>query len=61
MERGNLFIADFGNHRIRKLTAAGVISTVAGNGSMGFSGDGGLATAAQLYWPAGVGLDRAIC
>jgi sugar lactone lactonase YvrE len=54
---GNLYIADSGNHRIRKVTPAGVISTVAGNGTGGFSGDGGPATAAQLLSPRGVALD----
>jgi trimeric autotransporter adhesin len=53
---GNLYIADEGNHRIRKVTAAGVICTVAGNGA-GFGGDGGPATAAQLYFPSGVAVD----
>ena len=39
--KGNLFIADYGNHRIRKVNPAGIITTVAGNGGYGFSGDGG--------------------
>jgi DNA-binding beta-propeller fold protein YncE len=47
---GNLYIADEGNNRIRKVTN-GVITTVAGNGTRGFSGDGGPATSAQLYFP----------
>src|SRR5688500_7575779 len=38
---GNLYIADQGNHRIRKVSPAGIITTVAGNGQPGFSGDGG--------------------
>ena len=54
---GNLFIADFANNRIRKVTPAGVISTVAGNGIQGFSGDGGLATSAQLFAPSSVAVD----
>ena len=49
----NIYIADSGNHRIRKVTSGGVISTVAGNGTVGFSGDGGPATAASLS-PVGV-------
>ncbi len=51
---GNLYIADSLSHRIRKVTPAGVISTVAGTGLAGFSGDGGPATAAQLNAPAGL-------
>jgi sugar lactone lactonase YvrE len=45
---GNIFIADRGNARVRKVSPSGVISTVAGNGRRGFSGDGGRATAARL-------------
>jgi uncharacterized protein (TIGR03437 family) len=56
---GNLYIADYGNHRIRKVSAAGVITTVAGDGGKGYSGDGGVATRAQLMWPAGVAVDVA--
>jgi hypothetical protein len=56
---GNLFIADTSNERIRKVTAAGVISTVAGNGISGFGGDGGVATSAQLNFPQGVAVDSA--
>ena len=56
---GNLYIADFNNHRIRKVNSAGVISTVAGTGTAGFSGDGGAATAAQLRNPQDVALDAA--
>ncbi len=56
---GNIYIADQGNNRIRKVTTAAVINTIAGNGTQGFSGDGGMATAAQLWLPAGVALDPA--
>src|SRR5205814_820849 len=55
---GNLYIADQGNHRIRKVDAAtGIITTVAGNGSPAFAGDGGAATSASLNSPSGVALD----
>ncbi|PYV07226.1 MAG: hypothetical protein DMG07_29300, partial [Acidobacteria bacterium] len=54
---GNLYIADWGNCRIRKVTSDGVINTVAGNGGYGFSGDGGRATDAQLFFPFGVAVD----
>ncbi len=56
---GNLYIADTGNHRVRRVTPAGLITTVAGNGTDGYSGDNGLATSAQLYFPAGVAVDAA--
>ena len=55
---GNLFIADAGNHRIRRVdNSTGIITTVAGTGIAGFSGDGGLATSARLSSPRGVALD----
>ncbi len=56
---GNLYIADKGNHRIRKVTRSGLISTVAGSGQLGSSGDGGLATQAALNQPNGVAVDNA--
>ena len=56
---GNLYIADGDNNRIRKVDAAGVITTVAGNGTRGYNGDGGAAVAAQLDFPSGVALDGA--
>jgi sugar lactone lactonase YvrE len=55
---GNLYFADNGNNRVRMVDTQGVIHTVAGNGTCGFSGDGGLATSAQLCGPWSVGLDR---
>jgi trimeric autotransporter adhesin len=55
---GNLYIADFDNQRVRKVTTDGKIHTVAGNGNMGSSGDGGLATAAQLNVPVSVAVDN---
>jgi poly(3-hydroxybutyrate) depolymerase len=54
---GNLYIADTGNHRVRKVAPDGTISTVAGTGTRGFSGDGGKAAAAQLNQPCGVAVD----
>jgi uncharacterized protein (TIGR03437 family) len=55
---GSLYIADTANNRIRKVSN-GAIITVAGNGGIGFSGDGGPATSAQLYNPHGVAVDSA--
>ena len=56
---GNLYIADSFNHRIRKVeTATGLISTVAGNGTPGFGGDGGSAPLAQLHFPTGLFIDE---
>ncbi len=54
---GNLYIGDTDNHRVRKVTTNGIISTVAGNGIYGFSGDGGPATNASLYYPSGMAVD----
>ena len=57
---GDLFIADSGNNRIREVNlATGMITTVAGNGTGGYSGDGGPATAAELDYPEGVAVDAA--
>jgi uncharacterized protein (TIGR03437 family) len=54
---GNLYIADQNNNRVRKVDTKGIITTVAGNGTAGFSGDGGLATQAELNAPTGVCTD----
>lgn len=54
---GNVYIADYGNNRIRKINPAGIISTVAGSAVFGFSGDGGPSTASQLYYPMGIAID----
>ena len=54
---GNLYIADAGDHRVRHVGPDGVIHTVAGTGTRGFSGDGGAAAAAQLDAPYGIALD----
>jgi gliding motility-associated-like protein len=56
---GNLYITDFGCNVVRKVNSAGIINTVAGNGSYGFSGDGGPATAAQMAYPCLVAVDNA--
>ncbi len=57
---GNLYIADHGNSRIRKVTVStGIITTFAGNGSTGYSGDNGDATSAGLFNPFGIAVDSA--
>jgi hypothetical protein len=55
---GNIYIADQRNNRIRMVSTAGIISTVAGDGVVGYAGDGGLATSAALYYPTGVAVDQ---
>ncbi|MFE4710690.1 cadherin-like beta sandwich domain-containing protein, partial [Paenibacillus sp. NPDC056722] len=56
---GNIYIADTTNHRTRKVDRlTGIMGTVAGTGEAGYSGDGGAATSAQLYYPNGVAVDR---
>ena len=57
--QGNLYIADTGNCRIRKVTPAGIVSTIAGDGTPNFSGDGGLASAAELSFPEALAVDSA--
>lgn len=54
---GNLYIADKSNNRIRKVNTSGIITTFAGNGTLGSLGDGGPATSAQLYAPHGIAFD----
>lgn len=56
--KGNVFIADLNNHRIRKISRDGLITTVAGTGVPGYSGDGGPAVNAQLNTPYGILLDK---
>lgn len=57
---GNLYIATAAMSRVRKVTAStGIITTVAGNGALGYAGDGGLATNATLFFPEGVAVDGA--
>ena len=56
---GNVYIADAGNHRIRKLTlSTGIITTIAGTGTSSYSGDNGAATSATLNYQYGVALDE---
>src|SRR3569833_2935492 len=54
---GNIFFSDQNNNRIRKVNTAGIISTVAGNGIAGYSGDNAPATNAQVFYPWGMALD----
>jgi len=56
---GNVYIGDFNNCRIRKVNTLGVITTVAGTGALGYGGDGGPATAAQLFFPWNLTVDGA--
>ena len=53
----NIYIADFGNQKIRKINSAGIITTYAGTGTVGSAGNNGQATSAGLYYPRGVGAD----
>ena len=55
---GNVYIADYANHRVRKVTVStGIITLIAGTGSATFSGDNGAATSATLNNPFGVAVD----
>ncbi len=54
---GNLYIAEFENFRVRKVDTNGIITTIAGNGTSGYNGDGGPATEAMLSRPRGVAVD----
>src|SRR4051794_31493193 len=56
---GVVYIADPDNHRVRRVKSSGIIETLAGTGSPGFSGDGGPADAAKLYAPYGLAVDAA--
>ena len=54
---GNMYIADYQNHSIRVVNTSGTISNFAGDGTLGYSGDGGAATSAELYYPQGLAVD----
>jgi hypothetical protein len=55
---GDLYVADTGNHRIRKIDTDGIVHTVGGNGEAGFSGDGGPATEARINAPSAIAMDQ---
>jgi len=57
--KGNLYLGDYLNNRVRKVTASGTIKTIAGDGTCGFSGDGGPATSAEVCYPYGLAVDAA--
>lgn len=56
--QGNVYIADSDNNRIRKIDPSGTITTIAGNNTVGYGGDGGQATAAQLKFPSYLAVDK---
>ena len=56
---GNVYVSDYGSYTVRKITSSGTISTVAGTGTWGYSGDGGAATKANLAFPGSIALDSA--
>ncbi len=56
---GNLYIAHYENQRIRRVSPDGIIRTIAGNGTLGYSGDGGPATRASLCFPSALAVDGA--
>lgn len=58
-QSNNLYISDYGCHTVRKVNTAGIITTIAGNGFMGFSGDGGPAIQAEMNYPNKVAIDPA--
>ncbi len=57
--KGNLYVAEYGGRRIRKIDRSGIITTIAGNGIQGFGGDGGPATQAQLDFVGDLAVDAA--
>ncbi len=58
---GNIYFSDYGNHRVRKILASNnVVTTIAGTGTTGYSGDGNQATAATIQSPLGINLDNSL-
>jgi len=57
--QGNLYISDFNNNRVRKITPSGIITTIAGTGAANSTGDGGPAASAALHSPEGIAIDSA--
>jgi gliding motility-associated-like protein len=57
-QAGNIYFSDLGNHVVRKISTMGIITTIAGNGTPGYSGDGGPAIQAQLNRPNGLAIDN---
>ena len=57
--KGDIYVSDTGNNRVRMIDATGIIKTVAGTGAAGFAGDGGPAISAKLNRPVGIALDAA--
>jgi sugar lactone lactonase YvrE len=57
-EKGNIYIADQNNHQIRKIDTGGIITVFAGTGTSGFSGDGGPATNAKIFYPQWLAFDH---
>src|SRR5207248_1169391 len=57
--RGNLYLSDTDHQRVRRISSTGIVTTLAGTGTAGFSGDGGPANAAQLNLPYGLAVDLA--
>ncbi|MBI4465792.1 MAG: hypothetical protein HY647_13895, partial [Acidobacteria bacterium] len=57
-DRGNIYFSDSNDYRVRKITPDGLVTTVAGTGAYGYSGDGDKATLAELSFPVGVTVDR---
>jgi len=56
-QQGNIYFTEFGNNVVRKIDTNGIITTIAGNGTYGYSGDGGVATSAKLGSPFSVAVD----